>query len=365
MPYRIIRLAAVVVGLFGLAVAGGGRAARAWLPDPTLWGPWQAGSGWLGNYVSASRTAAGWVVYSNVMPAEPEAACPGTRCPGLVRYTGPSLVDPRLPMRARVVFRNRAISDVVDARGRRSPARMLTRAVVRQDPTDGTWHAVVHVSDGYGRGSGPDDGRVEPAYMSSRDGRCWGYHGRLGGEVGVFLASGAYWGSSLALVVNPGQGSGVDSKLVLAMDGVLPSGGLALAVSGDGRTWRFLRDAAGRIRNVAPAEVADEALLFPSMVRIGRAWRMVAVDRWPPSRHRHMVSYDGLHWTLLGDPASPSPTFDVRGAIGQKRRARNRRHHALRPGRRAAPGGALGVALLSACQAEGGVAVARRVRRRV
>ncbi|MCX8102531.1 MAG: hypothetical protein RMK81_08230 [Geminicoccaceae bacterium] len=37
---------------------------------------------------------------------------------------------------------------------------------------------------------------------------------------------------------------------------------------------------------------------------------MVAVDAWPPARHRHMISCDGPNSTLLGDPASPSPTFD-------------------------------------------------------
>lgn len=56
--------------------------------------------------------------------------------------------------------------------------------------------------------------------------------------------------------------------------------------------------------------MAREALLFLSMVRVGLAWRMVAVNGWPPARHRHMVSCDGLRWTLIGDPASPSPTFE-------------------------------------------------------
>jgi hypothetical protein len=187
---------------------------------------------------------------------------------------------------------------------------MLTRVVVKRDPADGSWHAVVHVSAGYGRGGGPPDGRVEPAYLASRNGRRWTWHGRLGGEVGAWMASRAYRGSSLALVVDERPGTGVESKLVLAMDGVLPGGGLVLAVSDDGRSWRFLRDAAGRIRNIAPPEVASAALLFPSMVRVGGTWRMVAVDGWPRARIRHMVSCDGLRWTLLDDPSSPSPVFD-------------------------------------------------------
>ncbi|MCX8102530.1 MAG: hypothetical protein N3D77_14975 [Geminicoccaceae bacterium] len=271
MADRPLRLATHLLGLLALTVVCAAHEARAWLPDSTLWRAWQAGSGWLGHDTSAIPTATGWIVYSNVVAPPDVAPCPGKGCPGLVRFEGPSLVDPRLPMRSRVVFRNKAIDDLVDARGRRLPARMLTLAVVRLDPGDGSWHAVVHVSDGYARGRGPADGRVEPAYLSSRDGLRWRYHGRLGGEVGALLASRAYRGISLALVGRPDARDGVDSKLVLAMDGVLPGGGLALAVSGDGRSRSFLRDEAGRIRNIAPPEVAREPLLFASMIRVGRA----------------------------------------------------------------------------------------------
>lgn len=310
MTFRAWRYFLVLLILTAVAGSAALRPARAWMADPTRWGPWQAGSGWLGHYLSAHRVPAGWVVFSNVAPVAGGALCPGASCPGLVRYEGPSLAGPARTMRARLVFPNKKISDLVDTRGRRLANRMLTRAVVRRDPVDGSWHAIVHVSDGYGRGRGPADGRVEPAYLSSRRGIRWTYHGRLGGDVGAWLAGRAYWGSSLALVVNERPGAGVESKFVLAMDGVLPGGGLALAVSNDGRSWSFVRDAAGRIRNVAPAEIAHEALHFPSIVRVGRTWRMVAVDGWPPTRHRHMVSCDGLVWTLLGDPASPSPTFE-------------------------------------------------------
>ncbi len=309
MPKVCTRCRWIVLVLMALAVMDAQREARAWIPDPTPWGPWQPGSGWHGAYASASRTRSGWVVFSNLLPPRDGWLCPGKACPGIVRYDGPSLVDPRIGMRARVVFRNTAIDDLRDAEGQLVADRMLTRVVVVPDPVDGTWHAVVHVSDGYGPRGGPVGGRVEPAYLTSRNGRRWIYHGRLGGEVGEFSRSRPYWGSSMALVVNPHRGEGVESKLVFAMDGVLPDGGLVLAVSNDGERWSFLRDEQGRLRNIAPPEVARERLIFPSMVRVGRVWRMVAADGWPPTRHRHMVSCDGLRWTLLGDPSGPSPTY--------------------------------------------------------
>lgn len=157
---RPLRLATHLLGLLALTVVCAVHEARAWLPDSTLWGAWQAGSGWLGHDTSAIPTATGWIVYSNVVAPPDVAPCPGKGCPGLVRFEGPSLVDPRLPMRSRVVFRNEAIDDLVDARGRRLPARMLTRAVVRPDPGDGSRNALLHASDGYERGCGPCDGRA-------------------------------------------------------------------------------------------------------------------------------------------------------------------------------------------------------------
>ena len=65
------------VVLVSILVLCGGGTARAWIPDPTLWGPWQAGSGWLGHFASASHTERGWFVFSNVAPIAGGALCPG------------------------------------------------------------------------------------------------------------------------------------------------------------------------------------------------------------------------------------------------------------------------------------------------
>jgi hypothetical protein len=318
------------------AVAGSaaGRPARAWMPDPTRWGPWQAGSGWRGDYGSAHRVPAGWVVFSNVLPVAGGALCPGASCPGLVRYDGPSLVGPAPAMRARLVVPNKKISDLVDTRGRRLANRMLTRAAVQRDPVDGSWHAIVHVSDGYGRGRGPADGRVEPAYLSSRRGVRWTYHGRLGDEVGAWLAGRAHRGSSCALVLDERPGAGVESKFVLAMDGVLPGGGLALAVSDDGRSGSFLRDGpAGSSRSRRPRSrtrrCTSRAWLASGAAGGGSRSTVVprpATATWSPATRS------------FGPRRATSPSRPhLRGPLGEERRARDRRCHGLRDGRRSSP----------------------------
>lgn len=242
MTFRESRYFLVLLIVTAVAGSGALRPARGWMPDPTRRGPWQTGSGWLGHHVSAHPVPAGRVVFSNVAPVAGGALRPGARCPGIVRHEGPSLVSEAPTMRARLVFPNEKISDLVDTRGRRLPNRVRTRVVAQRDPVEGSWHAIVHVSDGYGRNRGPADGRVEPAHLSSRRGVRWTDHGRLGGEVGAWLAGRAYRGSSLALVLDERPGAGVESEFVVATGGVLPGGGLALAVSDDGRSWSFLRD---------------------------------------------------------------------------------------------------------------------------
>lgn len=217
------------------------------------------------------------------------SATPRAGADGVVGYVGPSFAQPKSNS---LVLPNSLVTDMVGAQ--------ITRVCVVYSAKDKTFYGVVYVSKGYP----PSDGRVFPAFVSSPTGLAgsWVYHGQFGGEVGHLFPA-ATWGSGMSLIVNDGAGAldpahPSQNKFVFYADAFGPQ--LALLYSADGLSWNFYRNPAGAIAELLPVVLKGEQAIFPSAVRTPSGWHMYYTNSWPPKWHRHLVSQDGVAWSLHG-----------------------------------------------------------------
>lgn len=126
---------------------------------------------YCGAYASVIKTSTAYEIFSNEIPST-TAVCPGSGCPGIVKYSG-SLTKPSYKG---VVAPNSLITDVFNADGTLSSKRMFSRPVVAKDGLG--YVAVAMVANGYP----PADNQVVPAFLTSPDGIKWTYHGKFNGE---------------------------------------------------------------------------------------------------------------------------------------------------------------------------------------
>jgi hypothetical protein len=296
-----------LVGCAALAVLMAtvtGRPALAWAPDNTIWTKPLAIKGFGGAYASILKLGPQVMMFSNHSMKAKSAPCPGASCPGIVLYTGNTTTN---VTQAAVVAPNAMINDVFTAGTTTlAPKRMFTRPVVARSVKDNKFYAVAHVADDYP----PGPSGVYPAFLSSPDGRKWTYHGRFKGEP---AALGRVWGSGMAFLVNDGAGpldtvNPLNNKFVFIEDS-MAGRKLSLLYSADGLSWRFARDAAGAVRELAPPELLGESVIFPSVAKTPKGYHMITSKNWPVTAQRHLFSCDGLTWTLLGSPGSKGATF--------------------------------------------------------
>lgn len=320
------------------------RAAHAWVADPLTYS-WRTNNtnlrdhwlqyyvdGLTGSYVSAMPIGNEWWAYSTEWPRDPKnpGVCPGTKCPGLIRFVGTSSISFRSSKE--IVLPNSAINDVFEwDPGTHTystvlaSARMFTRPTIYrvQKTTGGDFYGFIYVANSYP----PKDGRVFPAMIHSKDGKTWEYWGRIKGELADMFPDGApFWGSGRSLEVRPGSialntSVPAANKFFTIMD--CPRCGVRLAgmYSADGKTWYFDRNPSGSIRELLPPDLALHMIgpVFPSLRRVGTAGYIASVpDGWysTGSAVRNVAlihSCDGQTWQTLGDPTRQHPTF-----IGQK-----------------------------------------------
>lgn len=315
------------------------------VPDPLTY-KWKAGSTYLrdnwdgllvdgltGSYVSVFQVGTEWLGYSTEWPRDPAApgVCPGTKCPGLIRFAGVSPYN--LSQSRQIVLPNAAINDVFEWNSATrtysttlAAKRMFTRATtfkVRKADGRGDYWGFIYVTNSYP----PVDGRVFPATIHSKDGINWTYLGKVAGDLASLFPDGApYWGSGHALEVRAGtiplnMNVPAANKFFALIDGTRIGVRLAALFSSDGHTWYLGRNPNGTVEELLPDDLALRMIgpVFPSVRRVGTAGYIAAVpDGWYTTgasirNVALMHSCDGKKWQALGDPDRQHPTF-----IGQK-----------------------------------------------
>ncbi len=207
-----------------------------------------------------------------------------------------------------VVVSNRQIDDLPGTDGLPHPKRCITRPFIDWHPEHG-FMGIVHVCRDYM----PEDGRVYPAWVSSRTGEpgTWTYHGRLKGEIWDEFGDGAgkksVHSDGGGFFFQPDRPAELNRKAPLENRYVFFTshysgwGDINLLYSNDGNEWVFHRDADGKIVNLAPV-VAGKQMIFPSVVSLGDdGWSMALAERWPPVAIWRLRSADGFNWTLAGE----------------------------------------------------------------
>ncbi len=255
--------------------------------DPVFSAPFKSISNYGGSYGSAVIHADGTIeMFSSSFPTKGVS--------GVVKYDGKAFTK---LARATLVAGPSIVNDMAGAE--------ITRVNITYSDRDHMYYGVIYVSKGYP----PADSRVFPAFISSPTAAAgtWVYHGQFGGEVGKLFPAASY-GSGMALIVNDTAGAldpahPAENKFVFYADGFGPL--LALLYSADGVNWYFAKDSKGKILDVRPVELRGENYIFPSAIRTPNAFHMYVSNGWPPSGHRHLVSKNGIDWTLDGTVAKP------------------------------------------------------------
>ena len=290
--------------------------------------------GLTGSYASAMPIGAEWWGFSTDWPRDPVSpgVCPGTKCPGLIRFVGPSPID--FSTSKQIVLPNEAITDVFEwnaitktySTTTLAAKRMFTRPTifkVQKSGGRGDFWGFIYVTNSYP----PLDGRVFPATIHSKDGINWEYLGKIKGDLATMFPDGnPYWGSGHSLEVRAGavplnMNVPAANKFFTLIDGTRIGVRLAALFSADGTTWYLGRNPNGTIQDLLPADLAGYMIgpVFPSLRRVGTAGYLAAVpDGWYSTgaavRNAALIhSCDGKVWQALGDPTRQSPTF-----IGQK-----------------------------------------------
>lgn len=299
----------MLVAASALLLGAAERPALAWTPDGTVWTKPVAIKGFGGAYASIVKLGSRVMMYSNQAMKPRPGPCPGSGCPGIVLFTGSSSTN---VTQSAVVLQNAVINDVHAPDGKLAPNRFFTRVSVVRSERDGRFYAIAHVADGYP----PGPAGVYPAFLTSPDGVAWTYHGRLKGEPWDLYGPGRgrVYANSMALIVNDEAGpldrtNPAANRFLLYSDGYGASKPLVLLYSADGATWYFARTPSGAIRDLRPAELANEQPIFASAVKTPHGYHMITSKDWPVTAQRHLFSCDGLTWTLLGSPSSKGATF--------------------------------------------------------
>lgn len=334
-----------VVTLILLASVSVSQPSHAAVNDPLTY-TWRTGStyvrdnwnsllakGLTGSYVSAMPIGTEWWGFSTEWPRDPinPGICPGTKCPGLIRFVGTSPTN--FSKSKQIVLPNSAITDVFEWNATTktysstlAEKRMFTRPTifkVQKSGGGGDFWGFIYVTNSYP----PVDGRVFPATIHSTDGINWEYLGKVKGDLAMMFPDGApYWGSGHSLEVRAGaiplnMNVPASNKFFTIIDGTRIGVRLASLFSSDGITWYLGRNSNGTIQELLPADLGMYMIgpVFPSLRRVGTAGYLAAVpDGWYSTgesvRNAALIhSCDGKVWQALGDVTRQNPAF-----IGQK-----------------------------------------------
>lgn len=228
---------------------------------------------YCGAYASVIKTGSTYEIFSNAIP-NTRAYCPGSGCPGLVRYAG-SITQ---PVYKGVVAPNSIINDVFNTDGTLAKNRMFSRPVVARDGLG--YVAIAMVMNGYP----PPDGQGVPAFLTSPDGTHWTYFGKLGGEpFGRRL-----FGSGMALIVNETS----SPRYVFYTDGY--GVGMAGLTSDGNNQWTFIKNTSGGIAELKPS--AWTGYTFSSVAIINNIYYMASSNGWPVTKWQFGHSSDGVTW---------------------------------------------------------------------
>jgi hypothetical protein len=261
----------------------------------------------VGSYVTVlQRGERDFVAFNNSVD--------GSLAGGLQMWTGDSPTQFALQG---VVFKHEQITDVFGKEGELFAKRRLTRPFIAWHPRDG-FVGVIHVCADYG----PIDGRVYPALVTSPTGAAgtWTYHGKLKGEIWDLYGDqakerrwadggGFLYQPELPAELNPAQP--LRHRYVFFSNQYPGDGCMAILYSADGATWRFHRDAEGKIVNLTPM-YAGRGMIFPHVVPMGaEGWTMFLAEKWPPVAIYRLWSPDGLTWQPFGEQPEVTKPEDL------------------------------------------------------
>jgi hypothetical protein len=228
---------------------------------------------YCGAYASVIKTGNTYEIFSNEIP-NTKANCPGTGCPGLVKYSG-SITNPSYNG---VVAPNSLINDVFNSNGTLAQNRMFSRPVVVRDGLG--YAAVAMVMNGYP----PPDGQGVPAFLTSPDGINWTYHGKFKGEP----FGRPIFGSGMALVVNETS----SPRYMFYTDGY--GVGMAGLTSDGNNQWTFMKNSVGGVAELKPSQWTGYT--FSSMAKLNGIYYMASSNGWPVSGWQFGHSVDGINW---------------------------------------------------------------------
>ncbi len=238
----------------------------------TLSGSMGTIANYCGAYASVIPNGSSYDIYSNEIP-NTKASCPGTGCPGIVKYSG-SLTS---PVYKGVVAPNSIINDVFNADGTLSSKRMFSRPVVARDGLG--YVAIAMVANGYP----PADNQVTPSFLTSPDGIKWTYHGKFKGEpYGLNI-----YGSGMSLIV-----SDTYPRYTFYTDGYGKK--MVGLYSNGGNDWSFIRTTSNTIADLNP--VGWRVPIFQSVAEVNGIYYMAASDNWPVKGWMFAHSDDGVNW---------------------------------------------------------------------
>jgi hypothetical protein len=228
-------------------------------------------SGYCGAYASVIRNGSNYDVYSNATN-KATAKCPGSGCPGIVKYSG---TLNRLVYKG-VMIPNSVINDVYLVDGvTLDPGRMFSRAVIARD---GLGYVAISMVGNY------NGNTLIPAMLTSADGINWNYLGKFKGEpehINTF-------GSGMALIV-----SDTHPRYRFYTDGYGPS--VAQLYSDGNNQWRFVRNTSGTIRELRPPQWTGA--IFHSIAELNGVYYMAASNKWPVTQWEFAHSTNGIDWT--------------------------------------------------------------------
>jgi hypothetical protein len=226
--------------------------------------------GYCGAYASVIRNGSVFDVYSNATN-QSNAKCPGSGCPGIVKYSGPLN---KLVYKG-VVIPNSVINDVYLADGvTLDPGRMFSRPVIARD---GLCYILVSMVGNY------NGGTLIPAMSTSSDGVNWNYLGKFKGEP----ESLKIFGSGMALIV-----SNTSPRYRFYTDGYGPS--VAQLYSDGYNQWKFVRNTSGTIRELKPPQWTGA--IFHSVAELNGVYYMAASNKWPVTQWEFAHSTNGIDW---------------------------------------------------------------------
>jgi hypothetical protein len=176
-----------------------------------------------------------------------------------------------------------------------APGRAFTRTWITYEPEAG-YVGLVCAHPEY-RGH-----YLHPALIVSPTGRpgTWRYLGKLKGEPAAETQRRRVWSDGGSIFrLDDGRW-----RIYLNGYGENPSAVVALEADRLDGEWTFLKDDAGRIRQLTPtipSAGGQSVGPFPTVLRVSPTeWHLWTSDRWPPDAIWHFHSTDGLRWQLYG-----------------------------------------------------------------